>query len=218
MTRYVDEGRIALEHDRASPARRPSVDVVERGYQFLSDSRLDGAGADCSRRSATALWDVGLPPRSIEDEWGPGQFEFTFSPMEGLDAADAMILFRSAMKAGLRAPRAAGVVHVLARAAELLPVRLAPAPVAASTARRRERVRRRPRGACRRSALQFVAGLLDHAQAMTVFGDPTINGYKRFRPYSFAPDRIGWAVDNRGALVRIQGGPGDAQHATSRTG
>ena len=65
--------------------------------------------------------------------------------------------------------------------------------------------------------LQFVAGLLDHAKAMTVFGDPTINAYKRFRPYSFAPDRIGWAVDNRGALIRIQGGPGDAStHVENR--
>ena len=48
---------------------------------------------------------------------------------------------------------------------------------------------------------------------MTLFGDPTVNAYARFRPYSFAPDRIGWAFDNRGALIRIQGGPGDAEHA-----
>ena len=40
---------------------------------------------------------------------------------------------------------------------------------------------------------QFVAGLLDHARAMAVFGDPTTNAYARFRPYSFAPDRICWA-------------------------
>ena len=57
---------------------------------------------------------------------------------------------------------------------------------------------------------QFVAGLLDHAREMTVFGDPTTNAYPRFRPYSFAPDRICWGGDNRGALIRVQGGPGDA--------
>ncbi len=52
---------------------------------------------------------------------------------------------------------------------------------------------------------------------MTLFGDPTTNAYARFRPYSFAPDRIGWAVDNRGALIRIQGGPGDAStHVENR--
>ena len=46
---------------------------------------------------------------------------------------------------------------------------------------------------------------------MTVFAAPTVNGYKRFRPYSFAPDRVCWAVENRGALVRVQGSPGDTQ-------
>src|SRR5205823_5719421 len=48
---------------------------------------------------------------------------------------------------------------------------------------------------------QFVAGLLESAAAMAVFGDPTVNAYARFRPYSFAPDRVAWAADNRGALI-----------------
>src|SRR6202012_5123732 len=66
---------------------------------------------------------------------------------------------------------------------------------------------------------QFVAGLLDHALPMSVFGAPTVNGYKRFRPYSFAPDRVNWAVENRGALVRVQGSPGDASsHVEMRIG
>src|SRR5438552_13101162 len=38
----------------------------------------------------------------------------------------------------------------------------------------------------------------------SVFGDPTVNAYARFRPYSFAPDRVAWAADNRGALIRVQ--------------
>ena len=29
---------------------------------------------------------IGLPPRSMEDEWGPGQMEFSFSPIGGLAA------------------------------------------------------------------------------------------------------------------------------------
>ena len=66
---------------------------------------------------------------------------------------------------------------------------------------------------------QFVAGLLDSAPAMAVFGDPTVNAYPRFRPYSFAPDRVAWAADNRGALIRVQGGPGDpGTHVENRLG
>jgi glutamine synthetase len=54
---------------------------------------------------------------------------------------------------------------------------------------------------------------------MTVFTTPTVNGYGRFRPYSFAPDRIGWALENRGAMVRVQGAPGDrGTHIENRLG
>jgi glutamine synthetase len=66
---------------------------------------------------------------------------------------------------------------------------------------------------------QFLAGILEHALPMTVFTTPTINGYKRFRPYSFAPDRVNWAVENRGAMVRVQGGAGDpGTHLENRMG
>ncbi|MHB1930660.1 MAG: type I glutamate--ammonia ligase, partial [Acidimicrobiales bacterium] len=66
---------------------------------------------------------------------------------------------------------------------------------------------------------QFTAGLLEHARAMTVFTTPTINGYKRFKPYSFAPDRVTWGAENRGTMVRVQGGPGDkGTHIENRLG
>jgi glutamine synthetase len=75
----------------------PAVSIFERGYQFLSETRLDSMAGilDVLR---DALWAVGLPPRSMEDEWGPGQVEVTFAPMSGLAAADAAVLFRSAVK------------------------------------------------------------------------------------------------------------------------
>ena len=56
----------------------------------------------------------------------------------------------------------------------------------------------------------FLAGLLAHARAAAAFTTPTINGYKRYRSYSLAPDRVIWGRDNRGAMIRVLGGPGDA--------
>jgi glutamine synthetase len=56
---------------------------------------------------------------------------------------------------------------------------------------------------------QFLAGLLQHAAPSSVFATPTVNGYRRFRPNSLAPDRAGWGYDNRGAMVRVLGGAGD---------
>ena len=54
----------------------------------------------------------------------------------------------------------------------------------------------------------FLAGLLTHAKGLCALATPTINGYKRFRPYSLAPDRIHWGRDNRGAMLRVIGSPG----------
>jgi glutamine synthetase len=56
----------------------------------------------------------------------------------------------------------------------------------------------------------YLAGLLHYAVPGTVFASPTVNGYRRFRPNSLAPDRAGWAHDNRGAMIRALGGLGDA--------
>jgi glutamine synthetase len=56
---------------------------------------------------------------------------------------------------------------------------------------------------------QYLAGLLAHARAASAFSTPTINGYKRYRPYSLAPDRVIWGKENRGAMLRVIGGPGD---------
>jgi glutamine synthetase len=55
----------------------------------------------------------------------------------------------------------------------------------------------------------YLAGLLEHAVASTVFATPTVNGYRRFRPNSLAPDRASWGFDHRGAMVRVLGGKGD---------
>src|SRR5262249_12730478 len=55
----------------------------------------------------------------------------------------------------------------------------------------------------------FVAGLLAHAAPCTPFTTPTVNGYRRFRPNSLAPDRATWAFDHRGVMTRALGGVGD---------
>jgi glutamine synthetase len=55
----------------------------------------------------------------------------------------------------------------------------------------------------------YLAGLLQHARASAVFTTPTINGYKRYRSYSLAPDRAIWGRDNRGVMIRVLGGLND---------
>jgi glutamine synthetase len=47
-----------------------------------------------------------------------------------------------------------------------------------------------------------IGGLLEHLRAITVFGAPSINSYKRFEPKSYAPRTATWGGDNRSAAVR----------------
>jgi glutamine synthetase len=195
----------------------PAVSVFERGYQFLSESRLDSM-AETLDAVRDALWELGLPPRSIEDEWGPGQVEMSFAPLTGLAAADAAVLFRSAVKQvcqrrGLLAtfmtrPGLANITSSGWHLHQSLTARGDGSNAFASDLEPLSGV-----------GLSYVAGLVEHAVPSLPFAAPTVNGYKRFRPYSFAPDRVAWAIENRGALVRVQGAPGDASaHVEYRAG
>jgi glutamine synthetase len=212
----LDSDRIMPENAGFTPAP-PAVSVFERGYQYLSEVRLDSVAATLEA-VRDGLDAVGLPPRSMEDEWGPGQMEFSFSPIGGLAAADAVVLFRSAVKQMCQ--RRGLLATFMCRPAlpnffssgwhlhESLISRADGRNAFASQDQSLSTVGR-----------QFVAGLIKHATPMTLFATPTVNGYKRYRPYSFAPDRVCWAVENRGALVRVQGAPGDENsHVENRMG
>jgi len=52
------------------------------------------------------------------------------------------------------------------------------------------------------TAKQFLAGVLDHAPAITAVANPTVNSYKRLIPGYEAPVYIAWSDVNRSALVR----------------
>lgn len=54
-----------------------------------------------------------------------------------------------------------------------------------------------------KSAYQFIAGILDHAQAYTAICNPTINSYKRLTPGFEAPVYVAWSGTNRTPLVRV---------------
>jgi glutamine synthetase len=212
----VDSDHLTPENAGFTPPP-PAVSVWERGYQYLSEVRLDSV-ASTLEAIRDGLSAVGIPPRSMEDEWGPGQMEFSFSPIGGLAAADAVVLFRSAVKQicqrrGLLAsfmcrPGLPNFFSSGWHLHESLISRQDGTNAFASTDDWLSQAGR-----------QFVAGLIDHSMPMTVFATPTVNGYKRYRPYSFAPDRVCWALENRGALVRVQGAPGDTNsHVEMRMG
>ena len=70
---------------------------VEPGYSYHSESNLD-LMHPVLPALAESLQALGLPLRSVENEWGPGQVECTFSAQPALKAADDLVLFRTATR------------------------------------------------------------------------------------------------------------------------
>lgn len=52
------------------------------------------------------------------------------------------------------------------------------------------------------TAKQFVAGILEHAPAITAICNPSVNSYKRLVPGYEAPVYVAWSDVNRSALIR----------------
>ena len=205
----LDDAHMAPE-DAGQPGRPPSVSLLSHGYQYLTEQRYDQMepALEIIRRDVLAL---GLPLRSVEVEFGPSQCEFTFQPTAGLEPADNMVLFRSAVK---QIARRHGF-HATFMCRPKLPNVFASGwhlhqSLVSRDSGENAFMAREGDEALSPLGRAWLAGLLAHARASTVFTTPTINGYKRYRTYSLAPDRAIWGRDNRGVMIRVLGGAGDA--------
>jgi glutamine synthetase len=204
----LENARLKPE-DATWPGEAPEVSLLAQGYQYLTETRFDQMEPilETVRREIVAL---GLPLRSVEVELGPSQCEFTFHPQLGLAPADTMMLFRSAVKQICRRqgyhasfmarPKLENVLSSGWHLHQSLRERASGTNGFAS----------HDKGLLSRAGQGFLAGLLAHARAAAAFTTPTINGYKRYRSYSLAPDRAIWGRDNRGVMVRVLGAGGDA--------
>lgn len=194
--------------DAGQPGTPPKTDLLSQGYQYLTEERYDDLEGtfELIRKNAQAL---GLPIRTLEVEFGPSQIEVTFDPEPALQQADNMILFRSMVKQvcrrnGLHAtfmcrPRfdnsmASGwhlhqsIVDINTGENYFIP---------------------KPGEVISKFGKQWIGGILKHAKESCILSTPTINGYKRYRSGSLAPDRIQWGRDNRGAMIRCLAKVGD---------
>ncbi len=207
-----------LDHaDGGMPATPPETALLAHGYQYLTESRYGALEPvmDDIRRAAQAL---GLPVRSMEVEFGPGQLEFTFDPAGPLAQADATVLFRYAAREvcrrnGLHAtfmtrPRVDNAVGSGWHIHQSL----------VGIDDRANRFMSGADGAPSPQAGGWIAGLLDHAVETCLLTTPTVNGYRRYQPHMLAPDRVQWAYDNKGAMIRALMRQGDpASRIENRT-
>ncbi|NMG36080.1 glutamine synthetase [Azoarcus sp. TTM-91] len=205
----LDDKRMNLA-DSGQPGTPPAVSLLSHGHQYLTEQRYDDVDAVMELLRAN-LQGLGLPLRSLEIEFGPSQFELTFGPTVGLAPADAMVLLRSAVKQVCRRHG----YHATFMCRPKIP------NVMSSGWHLHQSLRHKGSGTnafipeaagqdLSDAGRHYLGGLLSHACASAALASPTINGYRRYRPFSLAPDRAVWGRDNRGAMLRVLGGVGDA--------
>lgn len=193
------------------------VEPINHGTQLLAEDRADEV-EPATRRIRDVLAELGIDLRSIEVEYGANQLELTLEPEIGLAAADTMILLRSTIK---QVARRHGYHATFMCRPQIEDSKSSGWHLHQSLidGTRNAFVPEEGDGPLSTVGRQFVAGQLAHAAGACVFANPTINGYKRFQPYSMAPDRIAWARDNRGALIRLVGSAEDGStHIENRVG
>ncbi|WP_332815359.1 glutamine synthetase family protein [Ramlibacter sp.] len=215
----IEDTRAQLDPELATwPGLPPAVSLIHPGYNLLTENWYDLAEEPMRIVQHTAQ-SLGLPLLSLEIELGPSQVEAVFDVTDALAAADNMVLFRNGVRQALRRAGYHGTfmcrppfpnimssgwhLHqslVDAQTGRNAFVREAPAPgsLADEAAHTLSEV-----------GENYLAGLLAHARAMTVFCTPTVNGFGRFRPNALAPQSVLWGRDNRGAMLRVVGECGD---------
>lgn len=198
------------------PAEPAELHALHPGHGLLSEAWADRAHEVFTivRHTAAGL---GLPLASLEVEFGPSQLEAVFSATDALTAADQLTAFRNGVRQALA--RAGWQASFIARP-----------PLAGAMASgwhlhqsllradgrnafQRERAgggAHEARAVLSDTGAHWLGGLLAHAAGLTALSVPTAVGFERFQGRPMAPTAAHWGFDNRGAMLRVIGAPGDA--------
>jgi len=178
---------------------RPTLETHDKaGYFDLAPVDL---GEDARREMVLTLQDMGFEIEASHHEVAPGQHEIDFKYADAVTTADRVITFRIvvrtiAQKHGLHATFMPKPIFGTAGSGMHLNISLfkdgknafydPSAPNGLSDI-----------------AMHFIAGVLEHAPAITAITNPTVNSYKRLVPGYEAPVYIAWSHKNRSPLIRI---------------
>jgi glutamine synthetase len=172
---------------------------LDHGSYF--DLTTSDAEEEFRRRAVPVLETLGIEIRMLHHEDAPSQHEIDLAPADALRVADDLITLRLLVKE---------VAQELGLHASFMPK---PSPgIQGSGMHVHYRLLEGDRNAffdptdeARLSKVgrAFVAGLLEHAPALTVVTNQWVNSYKRLVPGFEAPIYVSWARRNRSALVRV---------------
>ena len=191
---YVFEDR-----DVVARTPRPLAPVDRTGYFEIQDSRAAGL----SRDAIDALSRFGVTVEASHAETGPGQHEIDIEEVGALEAADAVVALKWALRSLARRGRM--LVSFMPKPLEDAPgsglhisqVLLDKADGADAFFDPAEQYQLSSVGG------NFIAGQLAHARGMSAVLAPLVNSYKRLAGGAEAPSRVTWARIHRGALLRV---------------
>jgi glutamine synthetase len=186
-----------IEYFVSASAER--FEPVDRGGYF--DLTATEVGDDLRTRLVAALDRLDIGIASLHHEDAPSQHEIDLAPDEALAVADAVMTGRLAVKE---------VSQELGLYASFMPK--PDAGIQGSGMHTYITLLEGDRNALSdptsdtglsKVALLFVAGLVEHAPAITAVTNQWVNSYKRLVPGFEAPVHVSWARRNRSALIRV---------------
>jgi glutamine synthetase len=167
-------------------------------YSMLGTARVEPV----IRKIRNAMEAAGVQVENSKGECNLGQHEINFRYGEALEAADGHVIYKEAAK-----EIAAEAGHALTFMAKFneregnschthLSLRDASGQAVFLDA---------DGHSPSKTFLQFLAGLIAHAEELAFFFAPNINSYKRYAAGTFAPTSIAWGMDNRTCAFRVLG-------------
>lgn len=182
-----------------APDGSPTTSTHDKaGYFDLSPVDL---GENARRDIVITLEKMGYEIEASHHEVAPGQHEIDFKYSDALDIADKIITFKTvvrtvAQRHGLHATFMAKPIFGEAGNGMHMNQSLFKGDVNAFYD---------PESPNQLSEimLQYVAGILKHARALSAITNPTVNSFKRLVPGYEAPVYIAWSYRNRSPLIRI---------------
>jgi glutamine synthetase len=182
-----------------NPPGGPLAPVDRTGYFEVQDPRA----ANLCRDAIEALRCFDVEVEASHAEVGPGQHEIDIAEMGGLEAADAVVALKWALRSLARRGRM--LVSFMPKPMEDAPgsgmhisqVLIDRAAGSDAFFDPAERYELSAVGA------QFIAGQLAHARGQSAILAPLVNSYKRLAGGAEAPARVSWARIHRGALLRV---------------
>jgi glutamine synthetase len=158
-------------------------------------------GEEARRDMVNALVEMGFEIEAAHHEVAPGQHEIDFKYADALTTADNIATFklvvkRIALNHGLHAtfmPKPVAGINGSGMHTHLSLFRNGQNAFYDENAEYQ----------LSQTALNWIAGLLEHAEGMVAVTNPIVNSYKRLTPGYEAPTNIAWSASNRSAMIRI---------------